>query len=102
MTLNPNLYEINTAVWLYELSRKYGAQMTVGQVPSSEWDMLRDSGFHFVWLMGVWKRCPEDREYFLADPGNVSLCDTILPGWTGEDIIGSPYAIEGYIPDPVI
>ncbi len=100
MTGNPNLYEINTAVWLYELSEKHGTRMTIGQVPASEWDRLKESGFHFVWLMGVWKRCRSDREYFLASPHNVSLCNTILPGWTEEDIIGSPYAIECYEPDP--
>ncbi|MBI5664025.1 MAG: alpha-amylase [Nitrospirae bacterium] len=99
---NPNLYEINTAVWLYELSGKHGTRMTLGQVPASEWDMLKEAGFHIVWLMGVWKRCPSDREYFLADPHNISLCNTILPGWTEEDIIGSPYAIGGYEPDPLI
>lgn len=100
MTANPNLYEINTAVWLYELSEKYGKRMTIGQVPVSEWDRLKDSGFHFIWLMGVWKRCMSDREYFLADPRNVELCNTVLPGWTEQDIIGSPYAVAGYEPDP--
>ena len=102
MTDNPILYEINTAAWLYELSEKHRTPMTLGQVPASEWDRLKGLGFHFIWLMGVWKRCRCDRAYFLADPRNVSLCDTILPGWTEEDIIGSPYAIEGYEPDPSI
>jgi glycosidase len=102
MTGNPNLYEINTAAWLYELSQRQGTPVTIGQVPPSEWDRLKESGFHFVWLMGVWKRSRHDRDYFLADPRNVSLCDTILPGWTRDDIIGSPYAIEGYEPDPHI
>ncbi len=102
MTGNPNLYEINTAAWLYELSEKHGARITIGQVPASEWDRLKESGFHFVWLMGVWKRCRSDRKYFLADPRNISLCNTILPGWTEDDIIGSPYAIECYEPDPFI
>jgi len=102
MTGNPHLYEINTAVWLYELSEEYGKPMTIGQVPVSEWDRLKDSGFHFIWLMGVWTRCRSDREYFLADPRNVELCNTILPGWTEQDIIGSPYAVAGYEPDPQI
>lgn len=102
MTDNPNIYEINTAAWLYELSQKHGKPITVGQIPASEWDRLKESGFNFVWLMGVWKRCRSDREYFLADPRNVALCDSILPGWTEEDILGSPYAIGCYEPDPFI
>lgn len=102
ITANPNLYEINTASWLYALSQNNGTRITIGQVPASEWDKLKDSGFHLIWLMGVWKRGRSDKEYFLADPHNVSECNAILPGWTEDDIIGSPYAIEGYEPDPLI
>ncbi len=99
---NPNLYEINTTVWLNELSQHHGTRITIGSVPAPEWDRLKEAGFHIIWLMGAWKRCRSGKEYFLADPRNVSLCDRILPGWTEDDIIGSPYAIESYEPDPLI
>jgi len=102
MTNNPKLYEINAAVWLYELSQKHGKPMTLGQVPEAEWDRLQDYGFNLIWLMGVWKRCPSDKEYFLAEPWSESLCNDVLPGWTEDDIIGSPFAIEEYEPDPLV
>lgn len=101
MTNNPNLYEINTAAWLYELSHKHGRPITLGQVPDAEWDRLQGYGFNLIWLMGVWKRCPSDKEYFLAESWSEALCNDILPGWTEDDIIGSPFAIEGYEPDPL-
>ncbi len=36
----PLIYEINTCVWLRELSRKYGRAVTLGSVPEAEWEEL--------------------------------------------------------------
>ena len=54
----PTLYEINTWVWLSELSRKYGKKVNLSSVPSVEWDAIVAYGFDGVWLMGVWVRSP--------------------------------------------
>jgi hypothetical protein len=35
---HPLLYEINTWVWLHELSEKAGRPLTLGTVPAAEWD----------------------------------------------------------------
>jgi hypothetical protein len=53
---HPHLYEINTWVWLEELSAKHSRCMSLGDVPGEEWDRLADLGFDFVYLMGMWRR----------------------------------------------
>jgi glycosidase len=102
VTDNPLLYEINAAAWLYELSRQRGFLLTMGRVPAREWDKIADMGFHYVWLMGVWKRSEVGKIYFQNAPEYRPLYDEVLPGWTKDDIIGSPYSIESYEPDPLI
>jgi hypothetical protein len=97
---NPHLYEINTWAWLDELSRKAGKSVALETVPDSEWDQIAERGFHVVWLMGMWQRSPESRRIFLNDPGQRADFDRALPGWTPEDVIGSPYAVRSYTPDP--
>lgn len=51
----PSIYEINTWVWLSEMSQKDGVTVDLFSVPSAEWDA---NGALAVWLMGVWERSP--------------------------------------------
>ena len=55
---NPTLYEINTWVWLTDLSRKHGKIINLFSVPSAEWDALAAYGLDAVWFMGIWERSP--------------------------------------------
>ena len=55
---HPHLYEINTWTWLEQLSALLKKNITIAEVPDSEWDSLATQGFHIVWLMGVWQRSP--------------------------------------------
>ena len=52
----PTLYEINTWVWLFELSQKYGETLTLSRIPAVEWDAIAAYRFDAVWFMGVWER----------------------------------------------
>lgn len=99
---HPHLYEINTWVWLEELSRAARRRITLGGVPDAEWDRLRQLGFDFVWLMGVWQRSPAGRQISRSDPGLFPHYDAALPGWRMADVVGSPYAVQAYCPDPRI
>src|SRR5262245_23558089 len=56
---HPVIYEINTWVWLGELSRKYQRPVNLAGVPPEEWDTIAAYRFDAVWLMGVWERSPE-------------------------------------------
>jgi uncharacterized protein with von Willebrand factor type A (vWA) domain len=55
---HPVIYEINTWVWLDDLSRKYHRSITLSTVPPEEWDYLSSFGFDAIWFMGVWERSP--------------------------------------------
>ena len=54
----PVIYEINTWVWLQELSRKHKSPETLANIPGEEWNSIADLEIDAVWLMGVWERSP--------------------------------------------
>jgi len=95
----PNLYEINTILWLGELSQKYGKPINLGNVPKPEWDRLKSLGFDYVWLMGVWRRSEIGRKIAREAPELQPGYAAALPGWSPEDVLGSPYSIAAYQPD---
>jgi hypothetical protein len=99
---HPHLYEINTWAWLEELSAKYSRRVTLRDVPAAEWDEIGGLGFDFIWLMGVWERSPLGRRFFQTDAPSFPGFDQALPGWTLSQIVGSPYSVHQYQPDPRI
>lgn len=96
---HPHLYEINAWSWLEELSAKAGRTLRLADVPDSEWDAIAQRGFDIVWLMGVWQRSAEARRLAL-EPVNTQSYAQALPGWKPEDVVGSPYSVPAYKPDP--
>lgn len=92
----PLLYEINTAIWLQELSHKTGKKTTLSTIPEEEWDRLRNFGFHMVWLMGVWKRSPMGTQIALQNTALTKEFQQVLPDYTPSDVIGSPYCVQAY------
>ncbi len=99
---NPRLYEVTTVVWLQELSIRYGTQVSLGTVPGEVWDRFEASGFHWVWLMGVWKRSPLGRTIARRTASLFPAYEKALPDWTEADVIGSAYSIQSYEPDPLV
>ncbi len=99
---SPHLYEINTWLWLEELSAKHGRRMTLADVPIEEWNRLSEIGFDFVYLLGVWKRSLIGRRIFRTESSNFQNFDAALPGWKMRDVVGSPFSIQDYSPDPRI
>jgi len=99
---HPHLYEINTWTWLEQLSARLRKNITLGEVPESEWDALANSGFNIIWLMGVWQRSQLSRRIALENPANITQFDLALPGWKPSDVISSPYAVAAYVLDPRI
>lgn len=97
---HPHLYEINTWVWLEDLSRAAGRRVTLATVPDAEWDRLAKMGFDFVWLMGVWERSEVGRRLARTDPQLFPHFDAALPGWRMEQVVGSGYSVKAYRPDP--
>lgn len=91
----PIIYEINTAVFLNNLSQKYKQIVTLADIPKSEWDELGELPIDAVWLMGVWKRSPSGREIALKNPEYKKL----LPDLKDEDVLGSSYCVNEYVVD---
>ena len=48
---NPIIYEINTWVWLNQLSSEFDRPITLANVPAQELEALASWGFDAVWLM---------------------------------------------------
>jgi glycosidase len=96
------VFEINTWVWLADLSEKYGDFVELGSVPSAEWDAFAEFGFDAVWLMGVWERSPlgigiaNHNQRLLEDFGRT------LPDFHPLDNVGSPYCVRKYVVDELL
>ena len=54
----PSLYQINTRVWLTELSRALGRPATLDDIPDAELDRLAEMGFDWIWFLSVWQTGP--------------------------------------------
>jgi len=95
----PSIYEINTWVWLSELSPKIGKHIDLSSVPSPEWDAIAKFGFDAVWLMGVWERSPAGIEISNKNKGLLEDFRRTLPDFKPEDNVGSPYCVKNYVVD---
>ena len=95
----PFLYEINTWLWLSELSRKYGTDVDFSTVPSAEWDAIASHGFDAVWFMGVWERSPAGIAIANRNEGLLADFRRALPDFRAEDNVGSPYCVRRYVVD---
>ena len=51
----PSCYQINTRVWLTEISHKLGRAATLDDIPDMELDRLGEFGFDWVWFLSVWQ-----------------------------------------------
>jgi hypothetical protein len=96
----PTLYEINTWVWLFELSGKTGRPVDLGSVPETEWDAIAKFGFDAVWFMGVWERSPAGIAIANKNMSLVANFRRALADFQPEDNVGSPYCIRRYLVDP--
>jgi hypothetical protein len=102
LRLHPQLYEISTLPWLLRLTKQHGQRMKLSDVPVSEWERLRELGFDLIYLMGMWRRSPMGRTLSRTQTSLFSGYDECLPGWRLDDVLGSPFSIQAYEPDPMI
>jgi hypothetical protein len=98
----PVIYEIDTAVWLDELSRATGRRLTLADVPDSGWDSVTPAGVDAVWLMGVWERSPAGLALANADAGLQASFREALPDLRHRDVAGSPYCVRRYVADAAL
>jgi hypothetical protein len=92
-----SLYQINTRVWLNELARKLGRpSVTLADVPDEELEKLAQNGFDWIWLLGIWQTGEASRKVSRTDPGLRKEYERALPGFTDDDVPGSPFAVQSY------
>ncbi len=92
----PLLYQINTRVWLTELSRKLGRTATLDDIPDAELDRLPDMGFDWVWFLSVWQTGLAGQQISRRNPEWRKEFQETLRDLREEDIGGSGFAITGY------
>jgi Alpha amylase, catalytic domain len=92
----PALYQINTRVWLMELSQKLGRAATLDDVSDAELDRFVSMGFDWIWLLSVWRTGAAGRQVSRSNPGWRREFEETLSDLREEDIAGSGFAITGY------
>ena len=92
----PALYQINSRVWLTELSRAQGKRATLDNIPDAELDRLAALGFDWVWFLSVWQTGPAAQAISRANPQWRREFAATLPDLEDEDIAGSGFAIQSY------
>jgi glycosidase len=95
-TSYPVLYQINTRVWLYELSHKLGRPAMLDDISDTELDHLAELGFDWVWLLSVWQTGEASRAVSRSRAEWRREFEETLPDLREEDIAGSGFAITGY------
>ncbi len=95
--LYPSLYQINTRVWLTELSHALGRPATLDDIPDAELDRLAVLGFDWVWFLSVWQTGPAAQQVSRSNAGWRREFQETLPDLTEGDIAGSGFAIQDYV-----
>ena len=94
--IHTRIFEINTWLWLEELSTTFGHEITLANVPKETWNYLGSLRFDAVWLMGVWERSPAGISITMMDRDNQDEFRRILPDFCSSDIAGSPYCVRRF------
>jgi hypothetical protein len=95
----PSLYEVNAWTWVSELAEKYGKNIDLSSVPSTEWDAIAAFGFDAVWFMGVWERSPAGIAIANQNKNLLAEFRRALPDFRTEDNVGSPFCVRRYVVD---
>jgi hypothetical protein len=96
----PSLYQINTRVWLTEISRTLGRAATLDDIADADLDRVAQRGFGWVWLLSVWRTGLAGQRASRLNPEWRREFEETLPDLTEADIAGSGFAITGYAVHP--
>ena len=100
--LNPSLYQVNTRVWLNELSLSIGRKATLDDISDAELDHWVTMGFDWIWLLSVWTTGLEAQLVSRSQADWLRDYETTLPDLKEEDIEGSGFAIAAYHVHPAL
>ena len=91
----PALYQVNTRVWLTELSGGIGRPATLDDIPDVELDRLAEN-FDWVWLLSVWQTGTAAQRVSRSHAEWRAEFQETLPDLREEDVAGSGFAINAY------
>lgn len=92
----PSLFQINTRVYLTELSHDLGRKATLDDIPDSYLNNISEQGFDWVWFLSVWKTGEKGRKVSIEKPEWREEFQKTLPNLKDVDIGGSGFSIAGY------
>src|SRR5690349_636672 len=92
----PALYQVNTRVWLKELSRNLSRKATLDDIPGEALDQLAEMGFDWVWFLSVWTTGELGRKISRENAGFRQDFEETLQDLSEHDIDGSGFAIADY------
>src|SRR5262245_52661643 len=92
----PSLFQINTRVWLTDLSQALGRPALLDDIPDLQLDRLAAKGFDWVWLLSVWQTGLVGQRVSRENQAWRSEFEQTLPDLSDQDIAGSGFAIAGY------
>jgi glycosidase len=96
MVRHPLLYQVNTRVWLRELSDRLARPATLADIPDDFLDQVASLGFDYLWFLGLWQTGLAGRQVSLRHPEWLQEFQATLPAFTEADVSGSPFALTGY------
>jgi len=90
------MFQINTRVWLTELSRRLNRAATFDDIPDVELDRLAYLGFDWVWLLSVWQTGTAGQYVSRHAAESHKEFEHTLSDLQDADISGSGFAITRY------
>ena len=96
MSPYPSLLQINTRVWLRQLSQEAGRRITLSDIGDGVFDGWAEAGFDWIWLLSVWQTGAAARAVSRSNADWRAEFKAVLPDLTEDDICGSGFAITAY------
>lgn len=93
---NPTLYQINTRVYLNELTLKLKRQATLDDIPDAEIAKWSNAGFDWIYMLSIWQTGEAGRQISRTNPHWRREFEETLDDLEESDIIGSGFAITDY------
>lgn len=95
----PSLYQVNTRVWLTELSASSGKKATLDDIPDQSLKAIAKMGFDWIWFMNVWATGEKGKKISRENPEWRLEYEATLTDLKEDDIGGSGFAVAEYIVD---
>lgn len=92
----PSLYQVNTRVWLQQLTRSLARPATLDDIPDSALDEWVRLGFDWIYWLGVWQTGELAPQVSRTNPEWVAVYQRLLADLTDVDVSGSCFAVTGY------